>query len=92
MMKNNLLRGSGQKWAMWQASEASNHAERRVRKMRFMVDYEQSVGKKRRKVGAALGRRKRRSANRIPNERAKKIDRRKRRQRQINDSMNWTIF
>lgn len=86
----NLVSGDD-KWAAWQASERANRAERRVRKMRFLVSYELEVGKKRRKIGAAYGGRRKRNSNRIPNDRAKKIDRKKRRHRQINDSLNWSL-
>lgn len=78
-------------WDNWQRSEAANRAERRVRKMRYLTQCELDGGKKRRKIGAAYGGRRKKSSNRIPNDRAIKQDRKKRRQRQIRDSMLWTL-
>jgi len=71
----------------WSRSEASNRAERRVRKMRYLTQCELDAGKRRRKIGAAYGGRRKKSSNRIPNDRAIKQDRKRRRQRQIRDSL-----
>lgn len=78
-------------WDAWQASEKSNRAERKVKKMRYLTQCELDAGKKRRKIGAAYGGRRKKSSNRIPNDRAIKQDRKKRRQRQIRDSYQWTL-
>jgi len=71
----------------WSRSEAANRAERRVKKMRYLTQCELDGGKKRRKIGAAYGGRRKRGANRIPNDRAIKQDRKRRRQRQMRDSV-----
>ena len=87
--KSNLT--CSEKWAGWHASEVSNRAERRVRKMRLLQQYEATLGKKRRKIGAAYGKRRKKSSNRISNERAKKKDRGRRRQRQMNERNQWRL-
>ena len=66
-------------------------AERRVKKMRYLTQCELDGGKKRRKIGAAYGGRRRKGTNRIPNDRAIKQDRKKRRQRQVREGMMWTL-
>jgi len=78
-------------WDDWQRSEAANRAERSVKKMRYLTQCELDGGKTRRKIGAAYGGRRRKGANRIPNDRAKKQDRKKRRQRQMRDCSVFTF-
>lgn len=92
--KRQLLGGSDDKWAEWQASEECNRSERKVRKERFLGQY---LLDDIRRGFIVYDERRGLYPDQIEDledsfENAVKKERHQRRVRKINESLNWSLY